>query len=73
MTESIIGPNSKTLLRGRAGRGSGPALRRRPGKYIGPPHLHANFGYALTCHKSQGSEWNQVLVLIENEHPLYQL
>lgn len=31
----------------------------------GPPHLHANFGYALTCHKSQGSEWKQVLVLIE--------
>lgn len=36
------------------------------GQYIGPPHLHANFGYALTCHKSQGSEWGQVLVYLEN-------
>jgi exodeoxyribonuclease-5 len=36
------------------------------GMYMGPPHLHCNFGYALTCHKSQGSEWPQVLVLIEN-------
>lgn len=35
------------------------------GAWMGPPHLHANFGYALTCHKSQGSEWGQVLVLIE--------
>lgn len=31
-----------------------------------PPHLHANFGYSLTCHKSQGSEWPAVLVLIED-------
>lgn len=31
----------------------------------GPPHLHANFGYALTAHKSQGSEWKQGLVFIE--------
>jgi exodeoxyribonuclease V len=38
----------------------------RRGEYLGPPHLHANFGYALTCHKSQGSEWNEVLVMIEN-------
>jgi len=30
------------------------------------PHIHANFGYALTCHKSQGSEWNDVLVLVES-------
>lgn len=36
------------------------------GVFQGPPHLHANFGYALTCHKSQGSEWDQVLVLIES-------
>jgi exodeoxyribonuclease-5 len=30
-----------------------------------PPHLHCNYGYALTCHKSQGSEWPEVLVIIE--------
>lgn len=35
-------------------------------KYKGPPHLHANLGYALSAHKSQGSEWDNVLVLIEN-------
>lgn len=29
------------------------------------PHLDANYGYALTCHKSQGSEWDEVLVVFE--------
>jgi exodeoxyribonuclease V len=29
------------------------------------PHIHANYGYTLTCHKSQGSEWNDVLILAE--------
>lgn len=29
------------------------------------PHIHANYGYALTCHKSQGSEWDDVLILVE--------
>lgn len=28
-------------------------------------YLHANFGYTLTAHKSQGSEWNDVLVIVE--------
>lgn len=31
-----------------------------------PPYLHANYGHALTVHKSQGSEWNEVLVVIED-------
>lgn len=30
-----------------------------------PPHLHANYGYALTTHKAQGSEWPEVLVVME--------
>lgn len=30
-----------------------------------PSHLNANLGYALTCHKSQGSEWDEVIVIIE--------
>lgn len=30
--------------------------------YIQPPYLHANLGYSLTCHKSQGSEWKYVLI-----------
>jgi ATP-dependent exoDNAse (exonuclease V) alpha subunit len=30
-----------------------------------PPHLNANLGYCLTAHKSQGSEWNDVTVVIE--------
>jgi exodeoxyribonuclease-5 len=29
------------------------------------PYLNANLGYALTCHKSQGSEWPEVLVVLE--------
>lgn len=29
------------------------------------PHLNANLGYALTCHKAQGSEWDHVVVLME--------
>lgn len=29
------------------------------------PHVHANFGYAYTSHKSQGSQWPWVFVVIE--------
>lgn len=29
------------------------------------PYLHCSFGYTLTAHKSQGSEWNDVLVVVE--------
>ena len=29
------------------------------------PLLHVNFGYGWTCHKSQGSQWPYVLVVIE--------
>ena len=31
--------------------------------------LHANFGYAITVWKAQGSEWNKVLLLQENGWP----
>lgn len=31
-----------------------------------PQHLHANLGYTLTCHKSQGSEWGEAVVVMEN-------
>lgn len=34
------------------------------------PHLHANFGYALTAHKSQGSQWPYALVVVENSTSL---
>jgi ATP-dependent exoDNAse (exonuclease V) alpha subunit len=30
-----------------------------------PGHLNANLGYCLTAHKAQGSEWDDVLVVIE--------
>jgi ATP-dependent exoDNAse (exonuclease V) alpha subunit len=30
-----------------------------------PRHLHANLGYTLTAHKSQGSEFGEVLVVME--------
>lgn len=32
----------------------------------GPPFLPANFGYALTCHKSQGSEFPSGIVIVED-------
>jgi ATP-dependent exoDNAse (exonuclease V) alpha subunit len=33
---------------------------------VAPPFLHANLGYSLTAHKSQGSEFPDVLVVLEN-------
>ncbi len=41
----------------------GKEVERKFGKDT--EYLHANFGYALTCHKSQGSEWDDVLVMME--------
>jgi len=35
-------------------------------EYDRTPFVQANLGYTLTCHKSQGSEWDSVLVVIEN-------
>lgn len=64
MTDSVIGRNSKWYY-GDNYHPRGEPLYDEQKRYLGPPHLHCNFGYALTCHKSQGSEWNQVLVLIE--------
>lgn len=29
------------------------------------PYLHCNYGYTMTAHKSQGSEWNDVVVIVE--------
>jgi exodeoxyribonuclease-5 len=37
-----------------------------------PEFVQANLGYAITCHKSQGSEWNDVLVCIEPSIRLYE-
>ena len=50
-------------------RGSGQCMARdypELTKDERPQHLHANLGYALTCHKSQGSEWPEALVFIED-------
>lgn len=30
-----------------------------------PPYLSCNLGYALTCHRAQGSEWDSVVVLLD--------
>lgn len=65
MTESVIARNSRQYF------GDWYADEQRPysdeeGNYVGPPHLHANFGYALTTHKAQGSECEKGLVLIES-------
>jgi exodeoxyribonuclease-5 len=40
-------------------------IHGKPGKGGGWPVLHANLAYAMTCHKSQGSEWDNVLVCLE--------
>lgn len=32
---------------------------------MGYPFMHCNFGYVMTAHKSQGSEWPNVLVVVE--------
>ena len=34
-------------------------------KFKCPAYLNANLGYSLTAHKSQGSEWEQGLVVVE--------
>ncbi len=34
--------------------------------YRGAPYLHCNYGYVLSTHKSQGSEWPEVLVVVED-------
>ncbi len=45
---------------------SGLAIERKADQWFtGSPFVHANLGYALTAHKSQGSEWNDVLVVLE--------
>ena len=31
-----------------------------------PEHLHAHMGYCLTVHKSQGSEWDSALIVLED-------
>lgn len=70
MSESVIGKNSKWYYGDNYHPDgqplySTPEYEGQPKQYLGPPHLHCNFGYALTAHKAQGSEWDQVLVLIE--------
>jgi hypothetical protein len=30
------------------------------------PYAYAQYGYCLTAHRMQGSQWNQVLVMVEN-------
>jgi exodeoxyribonuclease-5 len=41
------------------------AKERPPGRDI----IYANYGYCITCHKSQGSEWDHVLVVDEYMPP----
>lgn len=48
---------------------SGSQWARMENLFLGDnvaPHLHANFGYAYTAHKSQGSEWPYALVILES-------
>lgn len=56
------GMSAKTIAG--ASRGYGRRVLGYPAK-TAPPHLNADLGYALTAHKSQGSEYDNVVVLIE--------
>lgn len=51
----------------KASRGLIRGVYEREGKTpeLAPHHMHANLGYVLTCHKSQGSEWADAVVLME--------
>lgn len=42
----------------------GGKVQKHYGK-SGPAYLSVNYGYTLTAHKSQGSEWNKVIVVAE--------
>lgn len=42
-----------------------PMTEEERERALGIPIMHANLGYAMTCHKCQGSEYNQVLVVLE--------
>lgn len=57
MSESTIGKAAKEHALSRWG-----YSRSQPP----PSHLNANLGYALTCHKAQGSEWGGVAVVMED-------
>lgn len=50
-------------------KGSASAMKKAYGgkvKEDRPQHMHANLGYAMTCHKSQGSEWPEALIFIDD-------
>ena len=38
----------------------------RSRKYTHLVPMDFTYGYCITCHKAQGSEWNKVLVIEEN-------
>lgn len=44
-----------------------------PGQGLLPPHVHANYGYSLTCHKSQGSEWSRIVMVLEPSVALHEV
>ena len=53
--QHVIRRSANKLIRNRWGKGPDA-----------PVYMNANLGYALTCHKSQGSEMPDVLVVIED-------
>ena len=66
ISESIVAKASERYYENRYVIDPNELTRDEHNEYIGPPHLTANFGYALSCHKSQGSEWDTGLVLVES-------
>lgn len=43
-----------------------PELKPRPPFLVDDAILFAEWGYALTCHRAQGSEWDRVIVMDES-------
>jgi exodeoxyribonuclease-5 len=64
--EEVFGTNGGLAPRvmSKWGRGYAMTVFKYTGS-MAPPHLSANLGYCLTCHKAQGSEFNDVMVVIE--------
>ena len=54
------------LLRGKESLDSRTKYRMKKNRWCPEPPFDFAYGYAITCHKSQGSEWNKILVYEES-------
>lgn len=50
------------LLTGKSSINAKMAYQMRKGKRCPDPPFEFAYGYGITCHKAQGSEWNKILI-----------